>query len=340
MQRVAINGFGRIGRRIFRIISDRLKNGNDKIIVVAINDVELDINTALYLLKYDSIYGIYDSDINIINNKFVINNHIINFYSQHDLLSLPWDKHDIDVVIESTGVFASVKSSIAHIKAGAKRVIITAPISDVRDGITICYGINHNKLSKINNIISTGSCTTNCIAPIAMVLQDNFNIEKAFVTTIHAYTNDQKILDSAHKDMRRARAAGLSMIPTSTGAVTAISLILPKLKGKFDGMAIRVPVPSVSLIDLVVSIKENIKLDDIILLIKAASMSSLKGILGYNNEPLVSVDFVKRSESSIVDGLSMKVINNNFIKILAWYDNEWGFSNRVVDLLYYISKYK
>lgn len=336
-KRIAINGFGRIGRVVFRIINERIKQGNTDIAISAINDLT-DIKTLAHLLKYDSVHGRFKGSVEISGRELVVDGQRISVSSERDPSLLPWKTQEIDVVLESTGFFLSRDKAIKHVEAGAKKVLISAPTSGEGPDATICYGINNQDYLPSMQVISTASCTTNCIAPIAKIINDQFVIEKASVTTVHSYTNDQNVLDLPHSDLRRARAAALSMIPTTTGAAKAIALILPELKGKFDGMAIRVPTADVSLIDLVAQVKKDTSAEELNSLFKDAAKNQYKGILGYSDEPLVSVDMIGTNESSIVDALSTKVLGGNFIKVLAWYDNEWGFANRAVDLLYLMSK--
>ncbi len=335
-KRIAINGFGRIGRAAFRIINERIKQGNS-LVVGAINDLT-GAPTMAHLLKYDSVHGRFNGDVKVTDGALVVDGNLIRVYSRRDPASLPWKTLEIDVVLESTGFFLGKDTASKHISAGAKKVLISAPHKGEAPDATVCYGINHKDLTDNDNIVSTASCTTNCIVPIAKILNDNFGIEKAFVTTIHSYTNDQSILDLPHSDMRRARAAAMSIIPTTTGAAKAVALVLPELTGKFDGMAIRVPTPNVSLIDLVALVSKNTTVKEINSLLEDASRGWLKGIMGYSNEPLVSVDMNGTNESSVVDGLSTKVLGGNFVKILSWYDNEWGFGNRAVDLMYALAE--
>ena len=337
IRRVAINGFGRIGRMVFRIINNRRKHGSRDLEVSAINDLA-NINTLAHLLKYDSVHGKFKEDIHVSNNGLIVDGNLIKVYSESDPSFLPWKTQDISIVLESTGHFLSKDKALKHINAGAKKVLISAPCKGLEPDATICYGINHENLISSDAIISTASCTTNCIVPIAKILNDNFGIIKAFVTTIHSYTSDQNILDSPNLDMRRARTAGLSIIPTTTGAAKAVSLILPELIGKFDGMAIRVPTPNVSLIDLVAQISQNTTVEEINSLFEVAANGLFKGIMGFSKEPLVSVDMIGTTESSIIDALSTKVLGNNFVKILSWYDNECGFGNRAVDLMYLLAE--
>jgi glyceraldehyde 3-phosphate dehydrogenase len=324
--RVAINGFGRIGRMVFRAAL------NEKgIEIVAINDLT-DAKTLAHLLKYDSVHGTFNAKVEEKNDSLVVNGKAIRIYAEKDPAALPWKKEKVDVVLESTGRFTARDKAELHLKAGAKKVIISAPATG--EDITIVMGVNsHLYDPKKHNIISNASCTTNCLAPVAKVLNDSFGIEKGLVTTVHSYTNDQNILDLPHKDLRRARAAAMSMIPTTTGAAKAVSLVLPELKGKLDGMAIRVPTPNVSVVDLVATLSKKTDAEKVNTALKKASKGALKGILGFEEEPLVSIDFNGDIRSSIVDGSCTKVIDGNMVKVLSWYDNECGFSQRVVDLL-------
>jgi glyceraldehyde 3-phosphate dehydrogenase len=324
--RVAINGFGRIGRSVLRAAA---KDKN--IEFVAINDLT-DAKTLAHLLKYDSVHGIFPGKVEAKGNELIVNGKAIKILAIRNPEELPWKAEKVDVVLESTGLFTSRDKAALHLKAGAKKVIISAPATD--PDITIVMGVNHKDYdAKKHHIISNASCTTNCLAPVAKVLHDNFGIEKGLVTTVHSYTNDQNILDLPHKDLRRARAAALSMIPTTTGAAKAVSLVLPELKGKLDGMAIRVPTPNVSVVDLVVTLKKKTDADKINAALLKASKGSLKGILGFSDEELVSIDYNGNPLSSIVDGLSTKVIEGNMAKVISWYDNESGFSQRVIDLM-------
>jgi len=328
--RVAVNGFGRIGRMVFRAA---LKEKG--IEIVAINDLT-DAKTLAHLLKYDSVHGIFNAKVEARGNELVVNGKAIRIYAEKDPALLPWKKEKVDVVLESTGRFTARDKAELHLKAGAKKVIISAPATG--EDITIVMGVNSSLYDpKKHNIISNASCTTNCLAPVAKVLHESFGIEKGLVTTVHSYTNDQNILDLPHKDLRRARAAAMSMIPTSTGAAKAVSLVLPELKGKMDGMAIRVPTPNVSVVDLVATLKKKTDADKVNAALKKASKGALKGILGFSEEPLVSIDYNGNALSSIVDAGCTKVIDGNLVKVLSWYDNECGFSQRVVDLLKLIS---
>ena len=329
--RVAINGFGRIGRSVLRA-AIREKG----IEFVAINDLT-DAKTLAHLLKYDSVHGPFPGKVEAGDGEIIVNGKAIKILAVKNPEELPWKKEKIDVVLESTGIFTSREKAELHLKAGAKKVIISAPATN--EDITIVMGVNsHLYDPKKHNIISNASCTTNCLAPVAKVLHETFGIEKGLVTTVHSYTNDQQILDLPHKDLRRARAAAMSMIPTSTGAAKAVSLVLPELKGKLDGMAIRVPTSNVSVVDLVVTLTRKADADKVNAALKKASKSSLKGVLGFSEEPLVSIDFNGNPLSSIVDAGCTKVIEGNMVKVLSWYDNETGFSHRVIDLMKLIAQ--
>lgn len=329
--RVAINGFGRIGRVALRIIEERKKLGKSKATVVAVNDLA-PVDTLAYLLKYDSVHGRFKGDVKADNKDLLVNGQKILGLAIKDPKELPWEKLGVDVVLESTGLFLSRELAQKHLQAGAKKVLLSAPAQDAPDA-TICYGVNTHAYRPDMKIISTASCTTNCIAPVARVLHDHFTVLKASVTTIHSYTNDQRILDLPHSDLRRARAAALSMIPTSTGAAKAVSLVMPELEGRFQGLAIRVPTPNVSLIDMVCQVEKATSVSEINQALRKASEGSLKGILGYSDEPIVSVDMVGTDCSSIIDSLCTQVVDKNLVKVMAWYDNEWGFTNRAVDLI-------
>ena len=324
--RVAVNGFGRIGRSVLRAAMQ------DKgIEFVAINDLT-DAKTLAHLLKYDSVHGIFPGEVSVDGDSIIVNGKPIKVLAIRNPAELPWKDLKVDIVLESTGLFTSKDKASLHLTAGAKKVIISAPATD--PDITIVLGVNDKEYDKSkHHIISNASCTTNCLAPVAKVLHENYGIEKGLVTTVHSYTNDQNILDLPHKDLRRARAAALSMIPTTTGAAKAVSLVLPELKGKLDGMAIRVPTANVSVVDLVVTLTKSTSADEVNAALKAASEGPLKGILGYCTEPLVSIDFNGNPLSSIVDSQCTKVIAGNMLKVISWYDNETGFSNRVVDLI-------
>ncbi len=323
--KVAINGFGRIGRNYFRIAF-----GDPAIDIVAINDIT-DSKTLAHLLKYDSVHGIYNREVSYTSDSIVVDGKSIRVFSETDPEKLPWGDLGVEVVIESTGRFTERDKAEKHLKVGAKWVIITAPAKN--PDITVVIGVNDDKLDpKSHRIISNASCTTNCLAPIVKVLHDNLKVVRGFMTTVHAYTNDQRILDLPHKDLRRARAAGLSIIPTTTGAARAIGEVMPELKGKLDGMAMRVPTANVSIVDLVCVVEKATNEAEVNGMLKEASETYLKGILGYTEEPLVSIDFNGDPRSSIVDALSTKVMEGTLVKVLSWYDNEWGYSNRVVDL--------
>ncbi len=322
--RLGINGFGRIGRLVFRAAME-----DDRIEVVGINDIT-DAATLAHLLKYDSVHGRFNGEVSHTDNAVVVNGKDIPVSSVRDPAELPWGELGVDVALESTGRFRDRENASKHLKAGAKRVIISAPGKD--PDITIVLGVNHQSFDPQKHfIISNASCTTNCLAPVAKVLDENFKIVSGFMTTVHAYTNDQRILDLPHGDLRRARAAAVSMIPTTTGAAVAVGLVLPQLKGKLDGMAVRVPTPNVSLVDLVVQVEKSATAEEVNSLLKAAAEGEMKGILGYSEEPLVSIDYNGCPLSSVVDALSTKVLGNQ-IKVISWYDNESGYSHRVKDL--------
>ncbi len=331
--KVGINGFGRIGRNIFRAAK---KHGAGEIEFVAVNDLT-DANTLAHLLKYDSNFGIYEGEVRAGDNQIIVDGKPLKVLAIRNPAELPWRDLGVDVVIESTGFFTAREEASKHLDAGAKKVIISAPAKN--PDLTVVMGVNHGNYNpETHHIISNASCTTNCLTPVAKVVMDNFGIVKGLMTTIHSYTNDQSILDSPHKDLRRARAAAVSMIPTSTGAAKAVSEVVPELKGKMDGMAIRVPTPNVSLVDVVFHLEKNTTKEELNSTLRNASENELKGVLQYIEEPLVSKDFNGNPHSSIVDGLSTYVIDGNMAKVLSWYDNEWGFSNRVVDLINLVSK--
>ncbi|WP_153127471.1 glyceraldehyde-3-phosphate dehydrogenase [Peribacillus tepidiphilus] len=323
--RIAINGFGRIGRMVFRkaILEDDIE-------VVAVN-ASYPAETLAHLIKYDTNHGTFKGEVIPEERSLLVNGKRVQLLSNRDPKELPWKELNIDIVIEATGKFNSRDKAALHLEAGAKKVILTAPGKN--EDITIVMGVNEDSLDVEKHfIISNASCTTNCLAPVVKVLDEQFGIENGLMTTVHAYTNDQKNIDNPHKDLRRARACGQSIIPTTTGAAKALSLVLPHLKGKLHGMALRVPTPNVSLVDLVVDLKRDVTAEDINDAFIAASQGPLKGILQYTEEPLVSVDFNTNPHSAIIDGLSTMCIGDNKVKVLAWYDNEWGYSNRVVDL--------
>lgn len=321
--KIAINGFGRIGRPVLKIALE--KNIN----VVAINDIT-DTKTLAYLLKYDSVYHTYDKKVSYTKDSIIVGSKKIRVFSKTNPKKLPWKKLGVDVVIEATGHLKERKEAKKHLKAGAKKVIITAPTND--SDVNIVLGVNDKDLKKEHKIISMASCTTNCLAPIAKILNDNFGIEKAFMTTVHAYTNDQKILDVPHEKLRRGRAAALSIIPTTSGATKAVAQVIPELKDKLNGLAMRVPTANGSIVDFVAVLKQQTTVEELNKLFKNYSKTKLKGILDYTEEEIVGMDIVKNPHSSIIDGLSTQVIGNT-IKILSWYDNEWGYSNRIVELV-------
>jgi len=344
--KVGINGFGRIGRLVARAM---LEDKDTKCEVVAVNDIT-DAKTNAILLKYDSVHGRFPGEVKATSDTSIsVNGKEIKVLCKKDPAELPWKDLGVDIVVESTGLFTIKKDGVNkkgkevrgaenHItKGGAKKVIISAPAEG--EDLTIVMGVNEDKYDpKKHHVVSNASCTTNCLAPVAKVLHDNWGIVKGLMTTIHAYTNDQRLQDMAHSDLRRARAAALSMIPTSTGAAKAISLVIPDLKGKLDGFAIRVPIPNVSLVDLTCTLAKKATVEEVNAGLKAASEGKLKGILGYTEDPVVSVDFNHCPLSSIVDGKSTKMIGDDFIKVLSWYDNEWGYSTRIVDLIDYMVK--
>lgn len=331
MVNVAINGFGRIGRLVLRAVMKYHPEVN----VVAINDLT-DAKTLAYLFKYDSIHKIFDGEVSHTEDSIIVNGKKIRIYAEKDPEALPWKELGAEYVIESTGIFTSREKAGKHIKAGAKKVLISAPAKDEVDA-TIVMGVNHQILKPEHAIVSNASCTTNCLAPVAKVLHDKFGIVGGLMTTVHSYTNDQRILDLPHSDLRRARAAAMSMIPTSTGAAKAIGLVIPELKGKLDGVAIRVPTPDGSLVDLAVNVEKEVSKEAVNAAMKEAAEGAMKGYLMYSDEPIVSIDIVGNPHSSIFDSLTTYV-KGNMVKIFSWYDNEWGYSCRIVDLLVYMSK--
>ena len=331
--KVAINGFGRIGRNILRCI---IENKNHNIKVVGINDLG-PIETNAHLLKYDSVHGILNRDVIINGNDLDVGTGPIKVTSERNPENLPWKELDVDVVLECTGIFTSKEKAQQHITAGAKKVLISAPASGV--DLTVVYGVNHKKISSEHQILSNASCTTNCLAPLAYVLNKSIGIENGFMTTIHSYTGDQPTLDTMHSDLYRARAAAANMIPTSTGAAKAVGLVLPELDGKLDGVAIRVPTQNVSVVDFKFNSKKETSIEEINEAIKIASENELKNILSFNDKKLVSSDFNHNSSSSIFHSDQTKVMNKKFVRILSWYDNEWGFSNRMCDTALEIGKY-
>jgi glyceraldehyde 3-phosphate dehydrogenase len=332
--KVGINGLGRIGRCIFRAISEL---GYDDVSLVAVNG-PAPIETHLHLLKYDSIHGRFNQDLTIADdNSFKLNGKNIKLFRERDPKNIPWGKLGVDIVFECTGIFNDKESASAHIAAGAKKVIISAPAKD-DETPTIVYGVNHNILAKTDDVISIGSCTTNCLAPVAKALDEKLKIVNGFVTTIHSYTNDQNIIDGSHKNMRRARAAGLSMIPTSTGAAKAIGKVIPHLNGKLDGVAVRVPTANVSMIDFCFTSEKQTSVEEVNSIIKAMSEGEMQGVLKYDTEELVSIDYNHSTHSSIFDSTGTKVLGGDFIRVSAWYDNEWAFSNRMIDVAILMNK--
>ena len=330
MTKVGINGFGRIGREVFRVAFT-----NPDVEVVAVNDLT-DAETLAHLLKYDSVHGTFPYEVTVDGDCIVVDGKTVQVLAQTDPAKLPWGELGVEIVVESTGRFTDGPKAAAHIEAGAKKVIISAPAK--QEDITIVMGVNEDKYDPANHhIISNASCTTNCLAPFTKVLMEKFGIESGLMTTVHSYTNDQRILDLPHKDMRRARAAACSIIPTTTGAAKAVALVLPELKGKLNGFAMRVPTPNVSITDLTVLLQKDTTAEEINAALKEAAEGKLKGILGYNELPLVSRDYNGCPLSSIVDGLSTMMVGPRMAKVVSWYDNEWGYSNRVVDLACYIA---
>ena len=328
--KVGINGFGRIGRNVFRAA---LKN--PAVEVVAVNDLT-DAKTLAHLLKYDSVHGILDAEVKVDGNDIVVNGKKIRVLAEREPAKLGWGDLGVEVVVESTGRFTDKAKAAAHIEAGAKKVIISAPAKN--EDITIVMGVNQDKYDAANHhVISNASCTTNCLAPFAKVLNEKYGIKRGLMTTVHAYTNDQMILDLPHSDLRRARAAAMSIIPTTTGAAKAVALVLPELKGKLNGFAMRVPTPNVSVVDLVVELDKAATAEEINAALKEAAEGDLKGVMAYCDEPLVSKDFNGNPNSSIIDAMSTMVMEGNMVKVVSWYDNEWGYSNRVVDLIGFIA---
>ena len=328
--KVGINGFGRIGRIVLRAALWR-----EAVDVVAVNDIT-DAKTLGHLFKYDSVHGAFPGEVEVDDSSIVVDGKAITVLAERDPADLPWKKLGVEIVVESTGIFVDKEGAGKHLEAGAKKVIITAPAKE--PDLTLVLGANEGSYDKTkHHIVSNASCTTNCLAPVAKVLNDNFGIVHGLMTTTHSYTNDQRILDLPHKDLRRARAGAVSMIPTTTGAASAVAEVLPELKGKLDGMAIRVPTPNVSLVDLVAELKSEVTEEEVLDAFRVAADGELKGILGLSEEPLVSIDFNGDPRSSIVDAESTRVIDKKMVKVLAWYDNEWAYSMRVVDLIEYIA---
>jgi glyceraldehyde 3-phosphate dehydrogenase len=325
--KVGINGFGRIGRDVVRAAREQGVDWD----IVAVNDITTPATLA-HLLKYDSVFGRFPGTVTTDTDSISVDGHIVKVFAEREPKNLPWGDLGVDIVIESTGHFTDAEKARAHIDAGARKVVITAPAKN--EDITICMGVNHEAYDPSrHHIVSNASCTTNCLAPVAKVLSDTFGIEAGFMTTVHAYTGDQVILDAPHKDLRRARAAALSIIPTTTGAAKAVALVMPELKGKFHGLALRVPVPDVSLVDLTLTLSTAATVETINAAMREAADTWLSGILAVNEEPLVSVDFLKDSHSSIFDALSTMMIGEHTAKVLSWYDNEWGYSCRVLDVV-------
>ncbi len=329
--KVAINGFGRIGRSVLRAAQN-----NNEIEIVAINDLA-DAKANMMLLKYDSVHGRFQGEVSLEGNTMTVNGKQIRICAEKDPADLPWKELGVEIVIESTGIFTSKEKAGKHLQAGAKKVIISAPAED--PDITVVLGVNDDKLTKDDLIISNASCTTNCLAPVVKVLLQNFGVKRGLMTTIHSYTNDQRVLDLAHKDPRRSRAAALNMIPTSTGAAKAIGLVLPELKGKLDGLSVRVPTPNVSLVDLVIETEKATSIEEVNAALRTASEGPLKGILGYSTDPVASMDFNGDGRSSIVDAPETKVMEGTMVKVLSWYDNETGYSTRCVDLAIKLGKH-
>jgi glyceraldehyde 3-phosphate dehydrogenase len=330
MVKVGINGFGRIGRNVFRAALN-----NPNVQIVAVNDLT-DVKTLAHLLKYDTTHGRLDATVEVGDGALIVNGRSIKIFAERDPGNLPWAEYGVEIVVESTGIFTAKEKASLHLKGGAKKVIISAPATD--EDITIVLGVNEDKYdASKHTIISNASCTTNCLAPFTKVINDKFGIVKGMMTTVHSYTNDQQVLDLPHKDLRRARAAAENIIPSSTGAAKAIGLVLPELKGKLNGMSMRVPTPNVSVTDLVVELSRSVTVDEVNGALKAAAEGPMKGIMSYSDEPLVSSDYNGDPHSSTIDALSTMVVGDNMLKVVSWYDNEWGYSNRVVDLAIYIA---
>ncbi|MFZ7101294.1 MAG: type I glyceraldehyde-3-phosphate dehydrogenase [Peptococcaceae bacterium] len=329
--KIGINGFGRIGRNVFRAAARQ-----GEFDIVAVNDLT-DAKTLAHLLKYDSVHGTYPGPVEARENSIIVDGKEIKVFAEKDPAALPWGELGVQIVIESTGRFTNGKDAKKHLEAGADKVVISAPAKE--EDITIVMGVNEEKYdSQKHHIVSNASCTTNCLAPVAKVLNDKFGIKRGLMTTVHSYTNDQRILDLPHKDLRRARAAAMSIIPTTTGAAKAVALVLPELKGKLNGFAMRVPTPNVSVVDLVAELNKTTTVEEVNQALQEASTGEMAGILGYSEEPLVSKDYNGDSRSSIVDALSTMLIEGDLVKVISWYDNEWGYSCRVVDLAKYIAK--
>jgi glyceraldehyde 3-phosphate dehydrogenase len=331
--RVAINGFGRIGRNVLRSAKQA---GRDDIDFVAVNDLT-DAQALAHLLRYDSVHGKYPGTVEVSGEGIVVDGDTIRVLSERDPAQLPWGDLGVDIVVESTGFFTQRDAAAKHLEAGARKVIISAPAK--QEDVTIVLGVNEDKYDPAqHDVISNASCTTNCLAPVVKVLSDAFGFRHGVMTTVHSYTNDQNILDLPHKDMRRARAAAMSMIPTTTGAARATGLVLPEVDGRIDGMAIRVPTPDVSLVDLVAELEKDVTAEDVNQAFEEASNGRMKGVLGVSREPLVSIDYTGNPHSSIVDAISTSVMQGRMVKVLSWYDNEWGYSTRVIDLVSYVAE--
>lgn len=329
--KIGINGFGRIGRNVFRAMMN-----HPELEIVAVNDLT-DSKTIAHLLKYDSVHGKLFADVQVTEKGFSVDGREVAVLAERDPAQLKWADYGVEIVVESTGIFTNKDQAAKHLTGGAKKVIISAPATN--EDITIVMGVNHEKYdASAHTVISNASCTTNCLAPVAKVLHEAFGIRRGLMTTVHAYTNDQQILDLPHKDLRRARAAGESIIPTSTGAAKAVSLVLPELAGKLNGFAMRVPTKNVSVVDLVAELDKEVTTEEVNAVLKEAAEGKLKGILNYSNEPLVSIDYNGDPHSSTVDAISTMVLEGNMVKVVSWYDNEWGYSNRVVDLAEYVAK--
>jgi len=325
--RLGINGFGRIGRLVFRSIVER---GSEQFNIVGVNDLT-DASTLAHLLKYDSVHGRFPGDISVEGNTLIVNGDSFEVFSERDPANLPWAENNTDVVVESTGFFRTREAAAAHLSAGAKKVVISAPASGAVDA-TVVLGVNDDTLTGDEEVISNASCTTNCLAPMVKVLDDALGVKRGLMTTIHAYTSDQRILDAPHKDLRRARAAAVSMIPTTTGAAKAVGLVLPHLAGKLDGFAVRVPTPDGSLTDVTFEVGAETSIEEVNQLFKAAASAGMAGVLEYSEEPLVSTDIIHNPHSCIFDALST-IVMGNMVKIVGWYDNEWGYSNRTADMV-------
>lgn len=331
MVKVGINGFGRIGRNVFRAALN-----NPDVEIVAVNDLT-DAHTLAHLLKYDTVHGVLDLEVEAGENTLIVGGKEIKVLAERDPAQLKWAEYGVEIVVESTGRFTKREDAAKHLEGGAKKVIISAPATN--EDITVVMGVNEDKYDPAKHtVISNASCTTNCLAPFAKVLNDKFGIVRGLMTTVHSYTNDQQILDLPHKDLRRARAAAENIIPTSTGAAKAVALVLPELKGKLNGFAMRVPTPNVSVVDLVAELKTDVTVDELNQALKEAAEGPLKGILGYSEAPLVSSDYNGNPASSTIDALSTMVLEGNMVKVVSWYDNEWGYSNRVVDLCHFVAQ--